>query len=522
MVSDVMASAWQCSARPMGLQCISRIQDCMCILALLASYAIFTSASLPAPIRIDCGSNTTAVDTLYVTKWIADAYAVSGVSVNLTNANVSTTPEMATLRYFPNGDSPCYDVPVADGRYLVRLGFLYDNYDNLDTPPSFYVAINGVKVDYVSMGAAIASDGSVPVYGDYYVFANSSVNVCFPVSIGVPFINSLEVLAVVPSAYEASRFSSGVVLSKLVGINGGGPEVTEKSDGGYRRWGADTTGSSNASFLSVSNTILIDGLVTADTLPGTIFRTAREGTAALGNATGWVVITQPLSTALGGTTSTWYLRMYFCELVPEAKGGDRVMDLFVEANSNVRVFNASYDILGSGTPVLKATYASYLFELSSTTGTVTFVFGAIKASESLWQPIINGVEVFEVIGDTGPTVTKVHRSAAYWTFLILLILAIVLAIVAAVFLTVWCVQRQRAQQQAEQQPWGQGISQSFSGGASRVSNWWTRMRGGGGPAAHPEELRGVSAYERSSQGLFSQGAQDGNDGFDHIELSGRR
>lgn len=44
----------------------------------------------------------------------------------------------ATLRYFPNGIRNCYNLNVTqDTRYLVRAGFMYGNYDGLDSPPKF-------------------------------------------------------------------------------------------------------------------------------------------------------------------------------------------------------------------------------------------------------------------------------------------------------------------------------------------------------------------------------------------------
>lgn len=44
----------------------------------------------------------------------------------------------ATLRYFPNGIRNCYNLNVTqDTRYLVRAGFMYGNYNGLDSPPEF-------------------------------------------------------------------------------------------------------------------------------------------------------------------------------------------------------------------------------------------------------------------------------------------------------------------------------------------------------------------------------------------------
>ncbi|OMP02724.1 hypothetical protein COLO4_10875 [Corchorus olitorius] len=56
---------------------------------------------------------------------------------------------MSTLKYFPNSsDQNCYTIPTNPKivKYLIRVGFFYDNYDNLNNPPTFDLFIDGKKM----------------------------------------------------------------------------------------------------------------------------------------------------------------------------------------------------------------------------------------------------------------------------------------------------------------------------------------------------------------------------------------
>jgi hypothetical protein len=50
------------------------------------------------------------------------------------------------VRYFPNGDRNCYTLRslTPGGKYLVRAGFGYGDYDKLNRPPTFdlYLGVN--------------------------------------------------------------------------------------------------------------------------------------------------------------------------------------------------------------------------------------------------------------------------------------------------------------------------------------------------------------------------------------------
>ncbi|CAA0308877.1 unnamed protein product [Arabidopsis thaliana] len=94
-------------------------------------------------ISLDCGLSANEppyVDGDLGLTYSSDAKFVEGGKIGQIQKDLEpgVLKTYATLRYFPNGIRNCYNLNVTqDTRYLVRAGFMYGNYNGLDSPPEF-------------------------------------------------------------------------------------------------------------------------------------------------------------------------------------------------------------------------------------------------------------------------------------------------------------------------------------------------------------------------------------------------
>lgn len=143
---------------------------------------------------IDCGSsNGTTIsdkDSMSYT-WHTDYFFIqTGKNVILAPNQVFNT--MNTLRYFPDGNTNCYYLPLhpAGAKFLFRAQFVYGNYDGLSKPPSFRLEIDGNFWANVT-----TSMSQEPVYHELiYRLKEEKATVCLVRNSNddVPFISSLE------------------------------------------------------------------------------------------------------------------------------------------------------------------------------------------------------------------------------------------------------------------------------------------------------------------------------------------
>ncbi|GJP71377.1 hypothetical protein CLOP_g2213 [Closterium sp. NIES-67] len=196
-----------------------------------------------APLRIDCGSDSpTSANGL---EWLGDKYFSGGDSHTIASANTYSINNVeSTLRAFPVASTGCYNIPVVEGRYLVRVSFAYYNYDDRNMPPYFSVLVQNTVVESVDMTVVQSNFVSGAYYSDYIAYAlNGKLSVCFqaqPGSPGPAIVNSLEVLPQDTDAYDAATLGNKVILSTYVRLNMGGGQVgPEPADPGFRTWMAD-------------------------------------------------------------------------------------------------------------------------------------------------------------------------------------------------------------------------------------------------------------------------------------------
>ncbi|CAI5526227.1 unnamed protein product [Closterium sp. Naga37s-1] len=387
----------------------------------LLSVATIAAAyrSTQAPLRIDCGSDSpTSANGL---EWQGDKYSNGGDSHTIASANsFSLNTVESTLRAFPVGTTGCYNIPVVEGRYLVRVSFAYYNYDDKNMPPYFSVLVQNTVVESVDMTVVQSNFVSGAYYSDYIAYAlNGKLAVCFqaqPGSPGPAIVNSLEVLPQDTDAYDAATLGNKVILSTYVRLNMGGGKVgPEPADPGFRTWMEDVRPEQgNFTVLtkdSASAPIAGTG-VAPDFLPPAVFETSRAALTPLSNASGVAGRPSQLSQATGfrmtvlpvDKNNMWYIRFYFVELDPSAQPGDRVFEILLGSGNVVKSIGnqaGGFDIRAKVAP-LTALVVPVFFNYSQYSSNYgeDLEVGVRTVGGSRLPAVISGVELFEVVPQT--------------------------------------------------------------------------------------------------------------------------
>ncbi|CAI7767269.1 unnamed protein product, partial [Closterium sp. NIES-53] len=386
----------------------------------LPSRALSTSLpSRAAPLRIDCGSDSpTSANGL---EWQGDKYSNGGESHTIASANsFSLNTVESTLRAFAVGTTGCYNIPVIEGRYLVRVSFAYYNYDDKNMPPYFSVLVQNTVVESVDMTVVQSNFVSGAYYSDYIAYAlNGKLSVCFqaqPGSPGPAIVNSLEVLPQDTDAYDAATLGNKVILSTYVRLNMGGGKVgPEPADPGFRTWMEDVRPEQgNFTVLtkdSASAPIAGTG-VAPDYLPPAVFETSRAALTPLSNTSGVAGRPSQMSQATGfrmtvlpvDKNNMWYIRFYFVELDPSAQPGDRVFEILLGSGNVVKSIGnqaGGFDIRAKVAP-LTALVVPVFFNYSQYSSNYgeDLEVGVRTVGGSRLPAVISGVELFEVVPQT--------------------------------------------------------------------------------------------------------------------------
>ena len=92
---------------------------------------------------LSCGGKTSFSDSGNIS-WVPDtAYITTGKTTTITYSDGSSSLNISA-RFFPDSRRrKCYRIPVnnATTLVLVRAKFVYKNYDELGTPPTFFVSV---------------------------------------------------------------------------------------------------------------------------------------------------------------------------------------------------------------------------------------------------------------------------------------------------------------------------------------------------------------------------------------------
>ncbi|KAF7027471.1 hypothetical protein CFC21_039511 [Triticum aestivum] len=202
--------------------------------------------------NIDCGG---AADftSAFGRRWLADRFFSAGGNAGMVaEPHRFPQPQERTLRFFPPssaGKSSCYSLPLAPGRYYLRVFSVYDNYNSKLRSPSFDVSAAATLVlSFRSPWPETAA--RYGAYSDLIFPSDSSsdsdaTDVCFySLSTDAPVVASIEVAPVHPLAYDGATTGADVVLVNYGRLTCGnglfGPGFTNDSDAFSRVWQAGT------------------------------------------------------------------------------------------------------------------------------------------------------------------------------------------------------------------------------------------------------------------------------------------
>jgi len=184
-------------------------------------------------LSIDCGAATAYTDPISGINWVPDTnYTSVGTNVASVpggNATANNT-EAHTLRYFKDPRKKfCYELPVqANQTYLIAASFWYGNYDALNKPPLFKMAIDATEVMDIDLSDSL---WATVIKRNEYVrrvgLELTSMSVCFyqdPKSLTTPFVSSIEVRLLDPAAYDQPWIDEGNFLLSVTRQDFGGAE----------------------------------------------------------------------------------------------------------------------------------------------------------------------------------------------------------------------------------------------------------------------------------------------------------
>ncbi|KAJ3701806.1 hypothetical protein LUZ61_005511 [Rhynchospora tenuis] len=173
-------------------------------------------------ISLDCGlpSNTTYTDNstriLYTSDYDYISLAESKLSTISSNLITPSLPrQYRTIRSFPNETRNCYTFKAVEGqRYLIRAGFMYGNYDGLNSaqpnnPLQFdlYVDVNyWMTLDFIDESSIYQPEVLTVALANF-------LSLCLVnTGSGTPFISLLELRTLNSSMYEFANATHSLSL----------------------------------------------------------------------------------------------------------------------------------------------------------------------------------------------------------------------------------------------------------------------------------------------------------------------
>lgn len=164
-------------------------------------------------INIDCGlaANSIVIESnmTHLTYISDDKFIDTGA-----NHNISSISSILfkTLRSFPYGTRNCYTLSSLTmmTNYLVRVSFLYGNYDNSNKPPIFDIYLGVNYWQTVNMTAA-ENDHDILSYEIIATATADYLQVCLVnKGLGTPFISALELRELKRSMYSQANSSQSL------------------------------------------------------------------------------------------------------------------------------------------------------------------------------------------------------------------------------------------------------------------------------------------------------------------------
>ncbi|XP_050231695.1 LRR receptor-like serine/threonine-protein kinase IOS1 [Mercurialis annua] len=156
--------------------------------------------------NIDCGisQNATYSNKRTGLVYVSDAAFIdTGRSNNIATEyrgfNIDQT--LQNVRSFPEGERNCYKIGLKKGKYLIRVEFLYANYDSQNKAPQFDLFLGPNKWETVDT----VNSTTIITHEIIHLINLSYVDVCLVnTGSGTPFISALEVRRLSNQMYNTS------------------------------------------------------------------------------------------------------------------------------------------------------------------------------------------------------------------------------------------------------------------------------------------------------------------------------
>lgn len=205
-------------------------------------------------LSIDCGTTTAYTDPVSGVNWVPDTnYTSVGTNVASVAGGTVTAnnSEAQTLRYFEEPRKKfCYELPVeANQSYFIAASFWYGNYDGLNKPPVFNMAIDATTLMQIDLTDSVWTTIIKRIeYVRRVGVEQTSMSVCFyqdTTSMTTPFVSSIELRRLDPAAYDHPWIDEGNFLWPALRLDLGGAKALRYPDDAYDRiwypWPVDGT-----------------------------------------------------------------------------------------------------------------------------------------------------------------------------------------------------------------------------------------------------------------------------------------
>ncbi|XP_072967964.1 probable LRR receptor-like serine/threonine-protein kinase At1g05700 [Typha angustifolia] len=350
----------------------------------------------PGFVSIDCG---TSLDTSYTDNstgivYTPDSrYIDTGINYNIPKINItdysypkhdlpkkdySYPKQYEDLRSFPNGSRNCYTINHVnqDGKYLIRAGFLYGNYDgrqsaNSSTPLQFklYVGVNFWDTVRITDATHLYFNEIITIAtADYF-------SICLEnTQSGTPFISVLELRMIDnPNVYSNVTPSTSLVVFDRVNLGAytTADVVRYPMDAYDRLW------------LPVIYQAVPRKNATNDVQkrPEDTFQVPQEVmNTAFAPIDNYLFFSW--YSASGDDRPVYYIYMHFAELETLQKPTIRSFDVYVNDQLKISNFKPDY---------LLASHVSLTSNLDTAT---EYNFNITQAAASTLPPILNAAEIY--------------------------------------------------------------------------------------------------------------------------------
>ncbi|XP_076916390.1 putative LRR receptor-like serine/threonine-protein kinase At5g48740 [Bidens hawaiensis] len=346
------------------------LHRCFFIAFLFLVYSKLTSCDQEGFWSLSCGGATNFIDSSNIS-WEPDNNYITKGNTTTVNLNGSATSS-TSLRFFPDpGTRKCYKLPInynsVSSLILIRVNFVYKNYDGLQQPPLFYV----------SLGTAIGANINLAVkdpWVEEFIWQpdNKEILLLCLNSVpngGFPIISSIEIRPVLQGGYYSGMEGlENKLLRKRYRINCGytNGSIRYPLDQYDRIWDPDQDFSPFHTSTGFKNVGTFNTRGLNESPPQPVLQTGRVLARREGLSYNFAL----------GNNGDYYLVLYFAGILPVSPTFDVLINgEVVESNYTVESWQVrSLYFLRRGIENLNITFKDINF-----------------------YPLVNAIEVYEIV-----------------------------------------------------------------------------------------------------------------------------